>query len=97
MQWPRDGDPACNTLSWRCGRLASRGKYYLARAEYRKIHPKPVRSYGELNEDAMSLWAEPLPATELLWPEEPAKKRYLLMVHGIVIRKAGNCRMRRKR
>ena len=34
MQWLRDGDPACNTLSWRwVAGLHSRGKHYLARAE----------------------------------------------------------------
>ena len=85
MQWLRDGDPACNTLSWRwVAGLHSRGKHYLARAEnIEKFTQNRFAPYGELNEDAMSLMgAEPPPAIEPLWPEEPAKKRYLLMVHG---------------
>jgi deoxyribodipyrimidine photo-lyase len=85
MQWLRDGDPACNTLSWRwVAGLHSRGKHYLARAEnIEKFTQNRFAPYGELNEDAMSIMgAEPPPAIEPHWPEPPAKKRYLLLVHG---------------
>ena len=85
MQWLRDGDPACNTLSWRwVAGLHSRGKHYLARAEnIEKFTQNRFAPYGELNEDAISLMgAEPPPAIEPPWPEPPAKKRYLLLVHG---------------
>ena len=85
MQWLRDGDPACNTLSWRwVAGLHSRGKHYLARAEnIEKFTQNRFAPYGELNEDAMSLMgAETPPAIEPHWPERPAKKRYLLVIHG---------------
>ncbi|MGB0310320.1 MAG: FAD-binding domain-containing protein [Candidatus Puniceispirillaceae bacterium] len=85
MQWLRDGDPACNTLSWRwVAGLHSRGKHYLARAEnIEKFTQNRFAPYGELNEDAISLMgAEPPPAIEPHWPEPPAKKRYLLVIHG---------------
>ena len=85
MQWLRDGDPASNTLSWRwVAGLHSRGKHYLARAEnIEKFTQNRFAPYGALNEGAMSLTgAEPPLAVEPHWPALPARKRYVLVIHG---------------
>ena len=85
MQWLRDGDPASNTLSWRwVAGLHSRGKHYLARADnIERFTNGRFAPYGILDESALPVsGAEPPPAIEPVWPEPPAKNRYLLILHA---------------
>ena len=59
-----DGDPASNTLSWRwVAGLQTRGKHYLARADnIQKYTGNRYWPKGELNEDAVPLPPDDIPA-----------------------------------
>jgi deoxyribodipyrimidine photo-lyase len=71
-----DGDPACNTLSWRwVGGLHTKGKTYLARPDNiekytnGRFSPKGLTSFAVPLEEAFTPNASSVPSANSQWPE----------------------------